>query len=214
MIKEKQNSEELISSLSSDLTKLNVMNHPLKRALSVFLIAVIYMVIAVFMLGLRDDIGVKLQNNVFIFELLYFFVIALSAVICSSWLCVPDVRGAKFMLAIPILLLSAWAMWGAFSFDIDVHKITDIKLHHCHVDSIILGTVPSFAILFFSTQGRTTSPYFMSFMNVMFVGALGYISLRLICLSDNADHICYIHVVPYLLLGIIMAALGRRIYRW
>ncbi len=208
------NSEELISSLSSDLKKVDAMPHPLKRAITILLIAATYMAVAVFALGMRSDIEVKIHDNIFVFEMAYIFITALSAAICSSWLCVPDVRGAKWILATPIVLLSFGVMWSFIHFDIDIHKITHIEMHHCHIKSIIFGTVPIFAILFFSVKGRTTHPYMMALMNIIFVGTLGYIALRVACSSDNAEHICYIHVMPYLLLGIAMAALGKHIYRW
>ncbi len=215
MIKEKQSAEELIASLSDELVKVKVMPHPLLRTLPWFLIATAYMVIVISIIGLRTDIDVKINDNGFVYELLHIFAISISAALCSSWLCVPDMRGrSKWIIAIPVALLAIFILEGINRFNIGIIHNINMSWHHCYGDALVFSAVPAFAILAISIKGNTTHPYLMSLMNSLSVGALGYAALRLTCSSDDIAHLSSMHIIPYLLFGIIIAALGRNIYRW
>ena len=95
----KQNAESLIISLSDDLSEVKAMPHPMHRVALWAVVAVLYTLLMVSLLAIRSDLSIKLQDPNYVFELTYILAISISAMLCSSWLCVPDMRGQKWMMS-------------------------------------------------------------------------------------------------------------------
>ncbi len=210
----KQNTADLISSLSDDLTEVKVVAHPLKKLAIWMVLSVVYVVLSVMYLGARSDLSVKIQDPVYVFELFHVFTIAISAAVCSLWLCIPDMRGQKWMLSVPLSLFGAFFVWILLRTTMDLNKTFELHWGHCHTDSIIFGIIPAVAMLVFSMRGKTTHPNLIAFMSSLSVGALGYMALRVTCGSDDIGHLCSHHILPYFLFGIVIAVCAKRIYRW
>ncbi len=210
----KQDTSQLIESLSDDLTKIKPMAHPLKRAIPWVILTVIYIISVVYYLGIRGDFASKLHDPIYVFELSHALAISISAVICSLWLCVPDMREQKWMIAVPLSLFATFIVWVLLKSTLDMHKTFTLDWGHCHEDSILFGVVPALAILFISIKGRTTHPNLISLMSAISVGGLGYMGLRITCASDDIGHLCVYHILPYLLLGLLVTIFAKRIYRW
>lgn len=209
-----QSTERLIASLSDDLSEVTVMHHPIRRFALWVVLAVLYSLATILFLEIRPDFSNKLHDPEYVFELTHIFMLSVSAALCSSWLCVPDMRGQKWMLAVPITLFVTFTLQIMLRTIMETHEVPYIHLHHCMTDSIIFGVIPAFILLFLSIKGKTTHPYSMSSMNALAVGSLGYLGLRIVCMSDNIGHLYTFHLLPYLLFGIVMSMVGRRLYRW
>ena len=54
----------------------------------------------------------------------------------------------------------------------------------------------------------------MGLMNVISIGGLGYLALRLVCPAEEFGHIFVYHVMPYALFGIVITFIASKIYRW
>lgn len=142
-------------------------------------------------------------------------MLAISAVLASSWLCVPDMRGQKWLLSVPVTLLSVFSFWyvlllaqgtGTYEFRPGFGA--------CTGDGILFGSLPVLALIFLTRKGATTRPYWMGFMNTLSVGALGLTMLRFTCGGDAPLHIAFYHFLPFIVLGILLGMLARRIYDW
>lgn len=214
MSSENQNIDSLISSLSDELTEVKVLAHPLHRAMPWIVFAVLYISFAMAVVGVRGDIFVKIQEPLFIFELLMIFAMSLSAALCSLWMCVPDMRGQKWMIAVPITLFLVFLSHFGLKLALDSYAMPSLHFHNCHKEALIFGAIPAIAILFLSMRGNTVQPVLLSFMNILAVGGLGYIALRISCASDNIGHLCLFHLLPYIAMGIIITLIGRKLYRW
>ena len=214
MSDKKQNTKDLIEELSGELTEVKVMRRPIDVALFWSALAITYIVVTITVLGVRGDIDNKIQDPVYIFELLHVIAISISAAICSACLRIPDIRGQKWMLAIPTSLFAAFVTWVALRLGLESYDMSGFGWGHCHSDSIAFGAIPAFMILFFSMRGKTTHPNMMSLMNILSVGAIGYLGLRITCASDDIGHLLGFHILPYLLFGIVISMVGKRIFRW
>ncbi len=208
------NTQSLIDSLSSDLKEVKVCCHPLKKALPWILGSFIYLALGVFVFGVRFDMGERLLDSTYLFEMGLIVAMSFSAALCSLWLSVPDMRGQRWMLAVPITFFGALVFWIALRFVFDLGDMPHIGWHHCLNEAIIFGAIPAAALCFLSSRGKTTQPGMMLFMNVIAIGGLGYIGLRIVCGSDDIGHLFVFHFFPYIVIGLFISALGRRIYRW
>ena len=206
--------KDLIEELSEELTEVKVVRNPLELSMFWSLLAITYIAVVIVVLGVRGDIDHKIHDPVYIFELLHVIAISLSAAICSSCLCIPDIRGQRWMLAIPTSLFAAFITWVSLRLGLESYDMSGFSWGHCHSDSIAFGAIPAFMILFFSMRGKTTHPHMMSLMNILSVGAVGYLGLRITCASDDIGHLLGFHILPYLLFGIVITIVGKRIFRW
>ncbi|MGN7438976.1 MAG: NrsF family protein [Alcanivorax sp.] len=204
----------LIASLADDLTEVKVLPHPLRRIFPWILFAVAYISLAIATIGFRDDISHKLFESVYMFELLLVVGMSMSAAFCSSWLCCPDIRGQSWIVAIPLSLASVLALWLITKAGLDHYEFPILKYHVCYIGAVIFGLIPAFTIWFLSQRGKTTHPYLMGLMNVLSIGGLGYLALRIVCPAEEFGHIFVYHVMPYALFGVVITFVAAKIYRW
>lgn len=211
----KKKTADLIHSLSDKLEVVKPMPHPFKRALPWFLCAITYLTLATIYMEPRSDITVKLYEVSYNLEILLLIFISASAAFSSLWLTVPDARGAKWMPYLAIAGFVFFILWQSFTCSGKDNHIPELNIFHvCYKQAIIFGLLPAISLLFVSSKGNTTSPYMMSFMNILSVGALGYIGLRVSCMSDEMGHLCVYHFLPYFIFGLVLVAIGKKLYRW
>jgi hypothetical protein len=214
MRKENNETQLLIDGLAGDLKPVKCMRHPLKRALFWVLFSGTYVVLVIHYLGLRPDFTVKLSDPAYLFEIFLAFTMSMSGVMSSHWLCVPDMRGQNWMPVVSMTLFTVLVGWLLLQLSIEFELLEHMHFSHCMVDGTIFGLIPAASIVFMSMGGKTTHPMLMIFMNIIAASGIGYMGLRLTCGCDNTSHIVIHHIVPYILMGGVIAALGQKLYRW
>ncbi len=209
-----KNVENLIDHLSAELKPVPVLAHPLRRTLPWVLMAAVYVAGVLSFLGLRPDLAEKLTQGSYLFEISVMGFISLSAVLCSSWLCVPDMRGNKWLPAIPLAGLAVFLVWTVVMGVLEGVHMPPPHWDHCFESGILMGFIPMVAMVFLARKGATTRPVTMSLMNTLSVGALGYVGLRLVCPTDTIGHAFFYHLFPFVILGLVAGLAARRLYRW
>jgi len=209
-----KNTKDLIESLSADLEVIKPIAHPVFRVIPWVVFSVIYSVIIVKYLGMRSDIVPKMTDPYFLFEIVLVISMSLSAAIAAAWICVPDMRGQKWMIAVPFSLLFVFAMLIGIKAIVESYTAPGLFWHKCVTEATIFGVLPVLAIIVLTIRGKTTRPVMLSIMNVISVGGLAYAGLRLTCMSDNIGHVNTFHILPYLVFGLLISLIARRLYRW
>lgn len=206
----------LIEELESGLCAQKPLAHPLRRILPWAGLVFLYMAGMAFLVtGFRDDLGEKVQNPLFLFETGLTLMIALTAAIASFWLCVPDMRGRTWLLSVPVTLTAVFVFLYALMLMAGSDDYTfRAGFAKCAGDGLLFGAVPALALVFLSRKGATTRPYWMAFMNMLSVGALGLTVLRFTCGGDAPLHIAVYHFLPFIVLGILLGTVARRVYDW
>lgn len=209
-----ENTTNLIDSLASDLQQVQVVGHPLKQVLPWFVLAVLYVTFAVAVLGARADIAERMFQSVYLFEIGLVLAMSVSAAFCSIWLCIPDMRGQRWMLALPVSFFGALLVWLGLRFGLDFSHMPHLEWHQCINEALVFGVIPVISLSYLTSRGKTTQPNVLSFMNALAIGGLGYIGLRITCPSEDIAHILLFHFLPYVFIGLGVWASGRKIYRW
>ncbi len=210
----KNATDRLISSLSEELEPGKPLRHPFNRALGYIFVALIYVGTIAYFLGFRPDIALMFSKSSFLFEIVLVFAIFISAACAAAWMCVPDMRGQNWMIAIPLTLFGVFIVWIGLESFINDLTIPRIHLHHCAMDAALIAGVPVAAMVFLTTKGASTKPVLSSFMGMLSMGALGYFSLRFTCMSNELGHIAFYHVIPFVFGGALIGAIAQRFYRW
>ena len=206
--------ENLIDHLSAELKPVSVLAHPLRRALPWLLMASVYMTGVLLFLGLRPDLAEKLTQGAYLFEISVTGFVAISAALASAWLCVPDMRGQKWLPAVPLAALAVFLIWTGVMSMLDGVHMPSPYWDHCFNIGALMGFVPMVAMIFLARNGATTRPVTMSLMNTLSVGALGYVGLRFVCPTDTIGHVFFYHLFTFMLLGLFAGLAARKLYRW
>jgi hypothetical protein len=206
--------DSLIDTLTQDLKPVKPMMHPALRGIAWALIAGLYTAVVIYMLGLRPDMAQQMRNPSFLFENIAVFLAGLGATFAAAWLCVPDMRGQKWLASLPLTLLGAFLLWTVARSVGEGLNLQHMHWSHCLESSVFFGFLPAAAIVFMTRRGATTMPYLTAAMSILAVTAFGYVGLRLICINDTVGHVMVYHVAPFAVFGIILGLLARRLYRW
>jgi len=206
--------DDLIAKLAGQLEPVKRFPHPLKLALIWLGIVAIYMGFVIAILGVRADIATQLQSSEYLFEIALSLSLSLSAGFAVLWLCIPDMRGQKWMIMPPIVLLLALMVWIALRTTFDTFHIPQNFWNHCSSESLLFAVVPSISIFLLSWKGKTTHHWLLPFMTALAVGGMGYAGLRATCLSEDLGHILMYHTAPYFIFAFLATLLGQRLYRW
>ncbi len=208
------NTETLIDDLTEGLQPRKRLAHPFVRVLPWVFLALAYMTGVVNYLGIRPDLASKFKDGAFLFEIGAMSAVSFSAVLASAWLCVPDMRGVKWLVAVPLTLLGAFLFWCGVRAYTDGFIMPELHWDHCFNDAALMGFVPAAAVIFMSTKGATTRPFLMGVMNALSVGALGYVGLRFTCIMDTVGHAGVYHLLPFIAFGVLLGAGARFVFRW
>jgi len=206
--------DQLINRLSEDLQPARRMTHPAMRLAGWAGAGILYAVIVVNFLGVRPDLPSRLESTAFIFENALAAFIFLSAATASFFLCIPDMRGQKWLLSLTGGLTGAFALWIAARCLTEDVNMPALAWDHCFVDAFLMVFIPTAALIFMMRRGATTRPVLQAAMNTLAVAALAYIGLRVTCTIETIGHGVFLHMLPFLVLGPVYGLAARRIYKW
>lgn len=206
--------DELIESLSAELKPVRRMLHPFLRFAPAVVFGLVYLAIAVHVVGLRPDMPAKYQDLHFLFEVGLMLSVSLAAFFAAIWLSIPDARGLRWLPAVPLTLFCVMLLWTILKAYID--QATNFEWHwsHCIQESIYITAIPTAAIVFILRKGVTTQPVMMTLMVILAMTGLGYAGLRFTCMMDTIEHVVHYHILPFTVLGAIVGFLARKLFRW
>ncbi len=208
-------SDALIDQLSEDLQVIKPLPHPAKRFLLWAVAAAFYIVGCILLIGVRPDFEATLfSNHVYIFEIALMLMIALSAGMGGFLLCIPDMRGQRWLRFLAPALLVVYIIWSIIRAQLEGLHLQPIHWDHCFADGLLVGTAPMVLLMFFTMRGATTQPITQALFNAMAIAALGYVALRITCPLDTVGHSCLYHLAPFILFGLVISLLAKKIFRW
>ena len=209
-----QNLDKFIDGLADDLAPVKPLAHPLVRIAPLFVVAAAYVVGVSYFIGLRSDIGDKFTDPSWMLETFLMGFISISAAIASSFLSVPDMRGAKWVVAPPLTTLAIFVVWNIFRAISEGLHMPNIHFDHCMGEGMFMAAVPMTMLIFMIKRGATTRPRITCFMNILTASSLGYIGLRFTCSLDTVGHATVSHLIPYVVIGAFLGAAAKKLYKW
>ena len=210
----KNNIDDLIGSLTDELEPVKPMGCPARRIVPWVVVSVVFVVGCVFSMGTRHDISTLFTNHIFLFEMVLMTLTFIGAALSSSYLCVPDMQGQKWLIPTTLTSAGIFVLWSAIRFFIEDGAMPHLEFEHCMGEGAFMAIVPVAILIFMLKQGTTTRPYLMMSMNVLAIAALGFVALRFTCPIDTVARATLSHLLPYIALGAVLGLLARRLYKW
>lgn len=208
------NFDNLIDKLGEDLEPVKPMATPLQRAIMWFFGGLFSVILVGAFLGFRMDLDEKVLEPMFLTELSLLFLLSASAAYASAWLSLPDGAEKSKIIIVPYLTVAAAAMIVLSEIFQHGFELKNFSFHHCMMDAMMMGAVPVFLMIWMMRQGATTRPVLSALTNMIAAGGIGYIGLRITCGSDAIGHMCAYHIMPFVLGGLVLGLIARKLYHW
>lgn len=211
---DEKNTDKLIGELCGGLKPVRKMPHPLLRGGVYVGLTAAYVAVMVSMYGMRPDWNDKIRDIYFLFEIGTAIFIWLTSMAAAAFLCIPDMRGQTWLKAVPLTLAAVLLYWAGLRLSLEDVTLFPIHWGGCFKDGCLMGFVPFVMILIFSRQGATCRPYWMAVMNALAVTMAGWVGLRMTCSMNDMGAGFIHHFIPYMVLGVAVGLLARRLFKW
>lgn len=204
----------LIDDLCDGLTPIQKIWCPYRHFLVWLLVSSLYFGIVIFVVGLRHDLADQLNNTTFIFEGLLGVVFATTAAFCASLLTVPDMREKEWFRVVPTTVFGVFILWSVVKGYVEGMEMPHFHWLDCMNNGLFMEAFPLAFIILLSIRGKTTRPIWMTFMNILSVAGIAWLGLRLTCSADDMGHAFIYHFLPVSIMGALLIAFARRIFKW
>lgn len=206
--------QKTIDGLCGDLKPMKC-HRPARRCLLWLLLVVAYTSAVALTIGFRENIIDSINREDYIFELVLAFSIGISASVMTFWLSIPDCDRQQRFLAVPLTLLAVQFLWMLDR--IFFEGLGDIRenwLSHCWINTALHTTIPALAVILLVKRGATVRPCWLATNAVLAVTEFGWIGMRLVCPKDNVGEAYILNFLPYVIIGIALGFVAKRLFRW
>lgn len=167
-------------------------------------------------IGFRDNLAESMGRPDYLFEIMLAFAIAITASLVTFWISIPGCDKRKRFMPVPLTLLAvqfAWMLERLF-FE-GIGDIRDNWFSHCWMNTALHTTLPALAvILLVRKNGATVMPCWMATFALISVTEFGWIGMRLVCPRDNVGEAYLLNFLPYVVLGVILGFVAKKLFRW
>lgn len=209
-----QNIDDLINGLCDELSPIERLWCPYRLFVVWSAVSLLYFGVVIFVIGLRHDLIAQLGNPSFVFEAALGLTFSIAAALCASWLTIPDMRGKSWFKAVPATLFGVFVVWNLIVGITQGMEMPHLEWTHCVSNGLFMEAFPLAFIIFLAFFGKTTRPYWMMFMNIISVAGVAWLGLRLTCSMDDMGHAFLYHFLPVTVIGGLLIAFARRIFKW
>ena len=189
---------------------------PTRNGLLWILLVVCYTSAIAITIGFRENIVESMNKQDYLFELILAFGIATTSSLLAFWLSVPDCQKYKKLMAVPLTLLGVQLIWMLERLFFE--GIGDIRvnwLSHCWMNTVLHTTIPALAVIVLvKKSGATVMPCWMATYALMAVTEFGWIGMRLVCPKDNVGEAYLLNFLPYVVLGVVLGFVAKKLFRW
>ena len=210
------NVNKLVGQLLDSHQPVTPEHHPLLRVMPLLLGVIAYMACVTLLIGLRADWQAMLSESaIHQIELLLSFIVSVMGMLAAGWLRIPYASSQRLFVG---LALSTGALFLGFQLfrliSEGINFATLKALIDCYIDSLLLATLPTIALVMNQRSGSSTHPYLSALMGTFAITGFAWIGLRLTCGYDLAGHNAIAQLSPFMLLGVVMGLFAKRLYRW
>ncbi len=209
------NTDKLIENLSGDLQPVGVTPCPYKIFTKSIGLALLYIILVLAIVGVRDDIVVKLALPLFMAEIFALAFIIASGLLAAFFLSFPDICQKKSVLFYPVISLFLFMVVMGFEYVND--SAANIAVEHgieCILVIGLLSFIPAFFIFRAIRKQASTYCCTTGFVTLLTSTSIGALILRLAERTDSIDHIISWHYLPLIGFGMIGMIIGKKILKW
>jgi hypothetical protein len=211
------NTDRLIDELVAEGAQ-KPLPHPMKQAMIWLIGTLIYLAAFSVYMGFRADIAVKFADPLYIAELVFMSLTAISAGWAALCLSRPDCFQMPWIKYVPFDFL---VFWAAVAF-LGAENLNGAQIFHtatlCQFDCpwhiLLFSLPPGIALFLLVRKGAPVQLYWAGSMATLSVTAFAYMCMRLLEMNDNPAHLLVWHTLPVMILSLAGMLAGKFTLRW
>lgn len=166
----------------------------------------------------RVDFAARLQEPLFVLEIMLLAALVLASALSSFWHAFPDLRQQPLAALAPLPLLLAYAGLLLFRALVPAATAEPLDIGHNSLDCVLCITLfaplPAGLMLWQIRRGASTTPRRAALLALLVAGATGHLLLKFVEANDDVLHLLTSHLLPILVLGGLGWLAGRKILAW
>lgn len=211
------NTDQLIDKLVAEGAQ-KPLPHPMKQALFWLLGTLIYLAAFCLFIGFRADIAGKFSEPLYIAELVFMSLTALSAAWAAVCLSRPDCFQMPWIKYVPFDFLVLWAAVAFLVFkNLNGSQIVHTAMlcqFDCPLNILLFSLPPGIAMFLLIRKGAPVQFYWAGSMATLSVTAFAYVCMRLVEMNDSPAHLLVWHALPVMIMSIAGMLAGKFTLRW
>lgn len=211
------NTDQLIDKLVAEGAQ-KPLPHPIKQVLFWLMGTLIYLAAFCLFVGFRDDIAAKFAEPLYIIELVFMSLAALSAAWAAVCLSRPDCCQMPWIKYIPFVFLVLWAAVAFLGFKnlsgSEIVHMAALRQFDCPWHILLFSLPPGIALFLLIRIGAPIQLCWAGIMAALSVTAFAYVCMRLVEMNDNPAHLLVWHALPVMIISIVGMLAGKYTLRW
>lgn len=189
---------------------------PTRNSLLWILLVVCYTSAVALTIGFRENLAESMGREDYVFEIMLAFAIAITASLVTFWISIPGCDKRKKYIPVPLTLLAVQFVWMLERLYFEgIGDIRENWLSHCWMNTALHTTLPALAvILLVRRSGACVMPQWMATFALISVTEFGWIGMRLVCPRDNVGEAYLLNFLPYVVLGVVVGFVAKKLFRW
>lgn len=210
-----ENIEGLIDGLARDAVPIKPALHPFMLSLRWMGVATVYLLVALWLSGLRPDLIQKLHEPWFFIEVACLVMIFVATSVSTAVLVFPDLHQMEKMALTPLGVFLIFTVVMFFSWKADVPP-APLPVHsfECTISITLFSLLPAVWTFFSMRKFASTHYRWAGSIALLSAFSVGAIWLRLYETNDSISHVIEWHYLPMLGVGLVGWWLGKRVLKW
>lgn len=207
--------EELVDRLAQDAVPVKPAPHPFMLSLAWVAGAAVYLVLSLWVSGLRPDLMQKFHEPWFVAELVLLALIFIATSLSAAVLVFPDLHQMRRLALAPAGLFALFMaiMFLAWRADVPPAPLP-VHSFRCTVYILLFSLLPA-AWTFYSMRKFASTHYrWAGGIALLSAFSIGALWMRLHELNDSVIHVIEWHYLPMLGIGFVGWWLGKRLLKW
>ena len=176
-------------------------------------LSLVYIVGVILYYGPAIDLGEKITDSAFLFEMTIAFGIFVFGALASSFLSFPDEMQYSWARTVATTLFVVFMTWILANI-IEEGPSLSFFAGSCY-KGIFVEALPFIALIYLTMKGHSTQPYWLMTMNIFAVTALGWIGLRITCAMYDSMLYSFTHyLLPFGILSVALGLFARKLFKW
>ena len=205
---------ELIENLSKEASAVKTLP-PFAVFARWVLFLVVYAAVMLIISHIRSDVMIRLQDPLFLSEVVSLLATTLTVSIASIILSYPDNYQKKYLIYLPILPLAAFIVTLCLEFRAESQASAQIGHGlECFLCICAFACMPALILLKYMRKNASTSPRLATAMGMLAAFSLGALIIRLSEKTDSMQHLIEAHYLPLVAITSIGLLAGRKLLKW
>ncbi|MFP5387075.1 MAG: NrsF family protein [Bacteriovoracia bacterium] len=203
--------DDLIHSLSSELTPVTPVKSPGKTLFICFVISVLSLIGAIFIMGVRENLQSVAPRVLFWLQNVSLFIVAVSGIINACLMSIPGRGPGMILRTVPFIAFFVW-------FALILPSLISVESQMgrgllCVADLLFIGAAPLVVLFKVMRKGAVLERGKAGVTGLLGVAALGALGSQFVCSSESPMHLIVWHFLPVLFLGTLGFIVGNKFFK-